>query len=114
MDSVAVSVQKANLPAKNFNLSNKYFLLSSADKSSARAATNGPSTAASALPAGAAASDLIRVVQRTFFDDAEAQELIDVLLNKQAGGGSRTGEWQDTAKGGQGNDVKDEFEPCEN
>ena len=80
------------------------------DKATARAA---PASANSPAPASASnAHDLIRVVQRTFFDDAEAQELIDVLLNKQAGGGSRTGEWQDTSKGGQGNDVRNEFEPC--
>ena len=50
--------------------------------------------------------DLIAVVKKTPFDDSEAQRLIDVLLNKQSGGGSVSNDWVDTGKGGQQNEVK--------
>lgn len=54
--------------------------------------------APSAAPGSAKASprELITAVKKTAFDDAEAQQLIDILLNKQAGGSTSNGDWVDT------------------
>ncbi len=50
--------------------------------------------------------ELIAAVKKTPLDDSEAQRLIDVILNKQGGGGGDGGDWVDTSKGSHTNEVK--------
>lgn len=45
--------------------------------------------------------ELMNMVKKTTFDETEAQQMIEVLLNKQAGTSSGGGDWVDTGNKGQ-------------
>lgn len=43
-------------------------------------------------------TELISFVKKTPLDDSEAQQLIDILLNKQAGSSTQNGDWVEPGK----------------
>ena len=67
-------------------------------------------TVAAAASGKLTSRELLQAVKKTWLDESEAQQLIEVLLNKQAGGGagdggSGTRGWVDAGKG-QGGEVR--------
>ena len=65
-----------------------------------------PSNGIAVLPGKMGARELINIVKKTPFEESEAQQMIELLLNKQAGAPSSGGDWVDTGNKGQANEVR--------